>query len=244
MGLLPDKHRILNALQFGNINLHGQFLNSSNYTFLVEIDLDDFHHKAVYKPIRGESPLWDFPPKTLAKRETAAYELSEALGWDLVPPTVFRTKKMPLGPGSLQLYIEHDPTNHFFQLSDSHRIRLQPAVIFDLLANNADRKGGHILLDHHDHIWLIDHGVCFHVEDKLRTVIWDFSSQPIPADLLKDIDNLVIDLNSRAFAYNQLSPLLNNHEIMAIRDRGHHLVGTGLFPSPQTTRRPFPWPPI
>jgi streptogramin lyase len=120
----------------------------------------------------------DFPRASLARREVAAYLVSEALGWRLVPPTVYR-KDGPIGSGSLQLFIEHDPGYHYFTFSDADRQRLHPVAIFDLLINNADRKGSHLLLDPDGHLWLIDHGLCFHREDKLRTVIWDFAGEPI-----------------------------------------------------------------
>ncbi len=140
----------------------------------------------MYKPTRGERPLWDFPPASLAGREVAAYLVSEALGWRLVPPTIYR-KKGPLGPGSLQAFVEHDPEYHYFTFNESDRQRLRPVALFDLLINNADRKGSHVLLDEQDHMWLIDHGVCFHVEDKIRTVIWDFAGEPFPDALCSDL---------------------------------------------------------
>ena len=126
--------------------------------------------EAVYKPARGEQPLWDFPASSLGKREAAAYEVSQYLGWDLIPPTVYRTKSLPLGAGSLQLFFRHDPQIHYFSLVKSERPKLLQVCIFDCLVNNADRKGGHVLQDEDGHLWCIDQGLCFNEEDKLRTV--------------------------------------------------------------------------
>ena len=170
---------VLSVLQNGEITIKGEFVWGSNYTFLAEVCQEAQVVQSVYKPSRGERPLWDFPAASLARREAAAYVVSEALGWELVPPTVYR-KKAPIGPGSLQLFIEHDPELHYFNLGEADKQRLRPVVLFDLLINNADRKGSHLLYDNHHHLWLIDHGICFHAEDKLRTVIWDFAGEPIP----------------------------------------------------------------
>ena len=180
---------ILNLLQHGEITIKGEFVWGSNYTFLAEVSQNGDKILSVYKPSRGERPLWDFPPASLARREAAAYLVSEALGWELVPPTVYR-KKAPIGPGSLQLFIEHDPELHYFNLTWTTARGLRPVVLFDLLVNNADRKGSHLLFDNNHHLWLIDHGICFHAEDKLRTVIWDFAGEPIPENLLADLRRL------------------------------------------------------
>ena len=193
MALPLDKTYILQALQAGTIDLQGQFLNSSNYTFLAHLDYEGQRLPVVYKPVRGERPLWDFPTNTLSKREAAAFTVSELLGWNLVPPTVFR-RKAPLGRGSLQYYVNHDPQNHYFNFSEAVRQRLRPFALFDLLVNNADRKGGHLLLDADGDLWGIDHGVCFHVEDKLRTVIWDFAGEPLPEDLMADVTRVADEL--------------------------------------------------
>ena len=169
----------LDILSKGELAIKGEFLWGSNYTFLVDVHSEKGELAAVYKPTRGVRPLWDFPDSSLARRETAAFLVSEALGWRLVPPTILR-KKGPLGAGSLQIFVEHDPEYHYFNFSEEDRQRLRPVAVFDLLVNNADRKGSHILLDPDRRIWLIDHGLCFHTDDKLRTVIWDFVGEPIP----------------------------------------------------------------
>lgn len=239
----PEAAAILAALQFGEIEIKGRFLWGSNYTFLVEVNHSGFILQAVYKPTRGERPLWDFPAASLAHRETAAYLVSQALGWNMIPETVYR-HQAPAGPGSLQRYIEHDPEMHYFNFCDEDRQRLRPVALFDLLVNNADRKGGHILLDPQSKIWLIDHGLCFHVEDKLRTVIWDFAQEPIPPPLMADLKGLYAQLEPGCELYETLSQHLSRGELRALRRRAGWLLEYGHFPNPQADRRPYPWPPI
>ena len=219
----------------------------SNYTFLVSIKDRDQFITAVYKPTQGEQPLWDFPPTSLARREVAAYLISEALDWKLVPPTVYR-EDGPYGPGSLQLYIEYDPEYHYFNFCIEDRQRLRPAVLFDLVINNADRKGSHVLLDSDNHLWLIDHGICFHVENKLRTVIWDFANESIPAGLLKDLKKLIVKLNPRMnnplSLVSELSAYISSIEIAALVKRTEGLLRGKKFPNPDLERRFHPWPPV
>lgn len=238
---------ILCALSDGRFEVQGEFLWGSNYTFLVQLQFEDQVHQAVYKPTRGERPLWDFPIATLGRREAAAYLVSAALGWDLVPPTVYR-KKGPLGAGSLQWFIEHDPNYHYFNFSEDDRQRLRPTVLLDILINNADRKGSHILKDPQGRLWLIDHGVCFHVEEKLRTVIWDFVEEPIPPELSRDISRFADDLTrSDGISGDFISRLfesLSPGEVRAMIHRAENIVKSGVFPSPDDFHRPFPWPQI
>ncbi len=241
--MTPEKSTILNALQNGEYQLQGQFLSGSNYTFMVDLVYEDLALTAVYKPMRGEQPLWDFPAGSLSKREVAAFEVSEILGWDLVPPTIFR-RKGPLGAGSLQQYIEHNPEYHFFNFNEEDRQRLRPVALFDLLINNADRKGGHILKSADGHLWLIDHGICFHVEDKLRTVVWDFSGELIPAALLSDVCRLVEQEEKHQLLTQKLDQLLRKGEISALITRAQRLADQGIFPTPLGTRRSYPWPPV
>ncbi len=190
---------------------------------------------AVYKPHRGERPLWDFPDG-LYQREVAAYQLSAALGWSLVPETVLRTDA-PLGTGSLQRFVEADFEQHYFTLleDESHHPALRTMAAFDLIANNADRKGGHCLVDAGGHIWGIDHGLCFNVAPKLRTVIWDFMGQPIPAPLLDDLGRLV------ATPGCGLDTLLDPAECRAVIRRAEAIVKLGVYPDPGD-ERPYPWP--
>jgi len=238
-----DKAETLATLQKGEIKLTGQFTQSSNYTFLVEVFDNNQTLQAVYKPQKGERPLWDFPAGTLGKREVAAYLVSRGLGWNLVPATVFR-KKAPLGQGSLQLYIEHDPEKHYFTFDAGTRARLKPAAVFDLILNNADRKGGHILLDKSGQLWLVDHGVCFHPENKLRTVIWDFAGQSIPTEILGDLKLLDEKLCPGSDIYQELLHWLSEVEMKALIKRIKALLQMGIFPFPDEKRRPYPWPPL
>ncbi|HEX2980318.1 MAG TPA: SCO1664 family protein [Anaerolineaceae bacterium] len=238
-----DPTNVLQALQQGDLSVQGQFLRGSNYTFLAQLIYQGETYPVVYKPTQGEQPLWDFPTGTLAKREVIAYSISEALGWHLVPPTVYRLSG-PLGPGSLQQYIEHDPNYHYFNFAEDERQRLRPVMLFDALVNNADRKGSHILVDAHDNLWLIDHGLCFHEEDKLRTVIWDFAGETIPLDLLEDVRRLIPRLVPDGDLAQQLKGTLNGAEIRALATRAKLLVERGCFPYPARDRRSTPWPPV
>ena len=247
MSMQWDDTDNLERLLRGEMEIRGEFMWGSNYTFLALVNHAGETIQAVYKPTRGERPLWDFPAASLARREVAAYLVSEALGWRLVPPTVYR-KQGPLGPGSLQLYIEHDPEYHYFTFSKEDRTRLRSVAAFDLLINNADRKGSHVLVDPDGHLWLIDHGVCFHVEEKLRTVIWDFTGQPLGDDLcgsLADFHTKLIDTAEGESALAQsLKPYLSRGEIKALQARAEQLVNQSVFPPPDPYRRPYPWPQI
>ena len=231
-------------LQQGELTLKGEFIWGSNYTFLVEVKYAKDTYLGVYKPTRGERPLWDFPESSLAQREVAAYLVSEALGWDLVPPTTYR-QDGHLGPGSLQLFIEHDPEYHYFKFNPEDRQLLRPVVLFDLLINNADRKGSHILFDANHHLWLIDHGICFHVEDKLRTVVWDFGGEPFPNELTVSLDAFSLKLkNGSSAVLDSLRELLSAGEIRALTGRASRLLASGCFPNPHPNKRAFPWPPV
>lgn len=237
--MAPDDPTLA-LLSNGSLELQGQFTWGSNYTFLVQVRQADRTCAAVYKPARGERPLWDFPEGTLAQREVAAFLVSRALGWDLVPPTVLRPDG-PAGPGSLQLFVDADPERHYFTFTDAEKQRLRPVAAFDLLINNADRKGGHVLLGESDHLWLIDHGLCFHAEDKLRTVIWDFIDEPIPRRLLTALGHVrpMLDTGSRLHA--DLAALLSPAELEALRVRTDRLLQSRRFPAPGPGR-PYPWP--
>jgi uncharacterized repeat protein (TIGR03843 family) len=232
---------IKTALQFGAFELKGQFMLGSNYTFLVDVTHEGQTYSAVYKPSRGEQPLWDFPENTLALREVAAYQISEALGLNFVPFTILR-EDGPYGAGSLQQYIEYDPEYHYFNFSGEDKLLLQPVVLFDLLINNADRKGSHVFFETGTHkLWAIDHGVCFHEEDKLRSVIWDFAGQAIPEDLLTRLASFHLRLASDP---SLLAACLSPEEIAALLRRGERLLAARVFPRPPTDRRAFPYPPV
>ena len=234
---------ILTVLEAGQLTLQGEFVWGSNYTFLTQVEHEGYTTAAVYKPTRGERPLWDVPTASLAWREVAAYRVSEALGWKFVPPTVYR-QDGPAGPGSLQLYVEHDPEYHYFSLTEAHKEQLRPVVAFDVLINNAELKGSHLLFDPDEHLWLIDHGVSFHQEYKLRTVIWDFAGDPIPSDMLDDLKTFQQALNSNASLISALQECLNPTEIAAVGQRAQDLITIGKLPAPDPNRRVYPWPAI
>ena len=232
MSVDPNLQR---ALQDGEIALKGQFMLGSNYTFLVDVHHQGQTIQAVYKPSKGEQPLWDFEENTLALREVAAYIVSEALGIDLVPFTALRDG--PFGPGSLQQFIGYDPNHHYFNFTDEEKNLLKPVVLFDLLCNNADRKGSHVFFDAARKLWAIDHGLCFHEEDKLRTVIWDFSGEPIPESLLSHLSRL-------SACRVDLEPYLSPGEVTRLQSRADALLSSRVFPRPPADRRAFPYPPL
>jgi uncharacterized repeat protein (TIGR03843 family) len=235
---------VLESLQNGAIELEGEFLHGSNYTFLTKVAPREGEQiLAVYKPQQGERILWDFPDNTLAHRETAAFLVSQALGWDFVPPTVYR-EDGPFGPGSVQLFVDHNPNYHYFTFSEEDFQRLKPVALFDLLINNADRKGSHMIFDDDKHLWLIDHGLCFNVEEKLRTVIWDFAGQEIPADLLNDLGALQEKLVPPSAFLEELQAHLDHEEINALARRAAHLTKLNTFPFPPNDRRAYPYPPV
>ena len=191
----------------------------------------------MYKPLRGEQPLWDFPENTLAGREVAAYLVSEHLGFHIVPYTILR-EDGPFGAGSLQQFIDYDPEYHYFSFSEADKQLLKPIVLFDLLCNNADRKGSHVFFEKDTHhLYAIDHGICFHEDDKLRTVLWDFSGQKIPEELLSSLSGIKSLLPS-------LEPYLNRRELSALRARADSIVKRGVFPRQPRDRRALPWPPL
>jgi uncharacterized repeat protein (TIGR03843 family) len=227
----------VDVLTRGELTVKGRLPWSSNATLLVEATLNGATALGVYKPERGERPLWDFPPG-LFRRELAAWHLSEALGWGLVPLTVPRDG--PYGDGSVQLFIAADFEQHYFTLRDDerHHDRLRRICAFDLVTNNADRKSGHCLLGEDGTIYAIDNGLCFHVEPKLRTVIWEFADEPLPPAILDDLKRL---------AAKPLPPavrqLLAPEECAVLLKRARALVKAGRFPV-DTIGRGYPWPPV
>lgn len=235
--------RVLEALQCGEITEeHGLMRWSSNYTFLVSILHNDLRLTAIYKPQKGERPLWDFPDGTLCMRELAAFLTSHELGWNLVPPTVMR--EGPRGLGSVQLYIDHDPEQNYFSFDEAMHPQLQRLAAFDYMINNADRKGGHCLLAADGHLWAIDHGIAFHSAPKLRTVVWDFAGQALPPPLLEDIERLAAALDDDETPFRQaLASLLSAHEINTFRARVRHLLKTRRYPVPGAGPN-YPWPPV
>ncbi len=236
-----DVGRILDLLREGEIESHGLIPWSSNYTFLVTVRDGELSAAAIYKPRRGETPLWDFPDGTLCLREMASYLVSQILGWPLIPPTVLRDG--PQGLGTLQLYIDHDMEANYFTFREERQRDLMPIALFDIIANNADRKGGHCLLGYDGRIWAVDHGLTFHVQHKLRTVIWDFQGRPIPRRYLDDLDELRQRLLARGEEYQALARLLTEEEIAAFLARIERLLRSRRFPPPGPGRS-YPWPPV
>ena len=237
--------QVLCALLAGDVRERGLLPYSSNHSFLALVHYDDMEIPAVYKPQRGENPLWDFEWGTLCKRETAAYLVSHALGWDLVPPTVLRNAER--GLGSVQFYVDHDSDAHYFtfQADARHAGALRRLALFDAIINNADRKSGHCLVGAEQRLWAIDHGLTFHTEYKLRTVLWEFSGEPIAQPLLDDLHNLRMQLvNKESDLSQQLCLLLSNAEQRALLQRVQTRISQGCFPEPIPQRRNYPWPPV
>ena len=230
-------------LQAGKMaEVHGLMPWSSNYTFLVTVAHQDIQLLAVYKPTQGERPLWDFPQGTLALREVAAYLVSEALGWNLVPPTVLRDGEY--GPGAVQLFIEADFEQHYFTLREEPAAVFAYVAAFDVITNNADRKAGHFLKASDGHIWVVDHGLTFHTDPKLRTVVWEFAGQPLPEAMRADLRRLLATLRDpESPLLSQLQRLIVPPEIKAFRQRLTQLLRAGHFPLPGLGRC-VPFPPV
>ena len=217
----------------------------SNYTFVVTLQDDlGVQRQAVYKPQKGEAPLGDFPWGTLYLREYAAYLLSEALGWHIVPTTVVRDG--PHGTGVLQRYVEHDSSAHYFALEARYRPQLLRFALFDCLANNADRKGGHVLLDGSGKLWSIDHGLTFHAARKLRTVMHELDAAPVPDEVQQDLQRLCAHASDSGGIVEQLSSLLQEREVEAFLRRLALVASSPTIPLAQLIDpyRPMPWPPV
>lgn len=232
----------LDLLAHGELSVRGLLAGSSNYTFLADVRSERCQGLAIYKPRQGETPLWDFPPGTLCQRELAAYLVSQALGWALVPPTLIRVG--PYGQGAVQLFVDADFDQHYFTFRDEPALQpaLQRIAAFDLVINNADRKAGHVLLGQEERIWAIDHGVCFHVQPKLRTVIWEFAGQQLPIDLIIDLAGLRAQLEQGCELHERLAGLLSAAELAALARRTELTLNAGVFPDPDPQRRSYPWP--
>ncbi|HUF84132.1 MAG TPA: SCO1664 family protein [Acidimicrobiia bacterium] len=235
---LTDPASPAELLAAGELEVLGRMQYSSNATFLARVVGDGATIPAVYKPRRGERPLWDFPTGTLCQREVATYELAKALGWDLIPATVLRDG--PLGEGMVQRFVDHDPEEHYFTLLEKHADRFRRFAVFDVLVNNADRKGGHCLRSRPDGAIVgIDHGLTFHPAWKLRTVIWDFAGErvdPVAAEgvcRVAQLDAGVVDA---------LTPLLSPLELEAMQQRAAELLTTGTLPEPDPGYHSVPWP--
>jgi hypothetical protein len=230
----------LELLEHGAIEILGLLPFSSNYVFLAKITEGEDELHAVYKPQRGERPLWDFPAGTLGAREVAAYLVSEGAGWGIVPPTVMRMDA-PHGPGSVQLFIEHDPDRHFFVLMHERGPEMATFAAFDIVINNADRKAGHVIESRDGRLYGVDHGLSFNIEPKLRTVIWGFGNDPIEDGLRAELEALEEKLEPGAPLAERLEGLLSPAETAETLARLRVLLAEGRFPSPEG---PFdmPWP--
>nr|WP_205863047.1 SCO1664 family protein [Planosporangium thailandense] len=257
----------LALLRHGELELEGRLVDASNATLRAVITADGVTARCVYKPVDGERPLWDFPDGTLADREVAAYQLSAVAGFDVVPPTVLRDG--PLGPGMCQLWIDEerqdapllgfvparqvppdwrsvvaarDERGRPYALAHADDARLARMAIFDAVVNNADRKGGHIIVTVDGRVYGVDHGVTFHAEDKLRTVLWGWVDEPLPADGVELLEKLRVELTGR------LGPTLAEHltemEIGTLAMRIDRLLATRRFPQPSEDWPSIPWPPI
>jgi uncharacterized repeat protein (TIGR03843 family) len=229
---------LLDLLANGRIRRLGLLGGATNYTFLVEVLDSERSTEAVYKPRRGERPLWDFPQGTLHLREVAAFRLAEALGWPNVPATVLRDG--PEGVGAVQAFVDAEPSAHFFTLQAERLEDFGPVAAFDVLANNADRKSGHCLLGRDGRIWCIDHGLCFGTRAPLRSVIWDFAGQAIPGELMSDIERVIGELRSGPLR-GAMTDLLSELEVDATVARGLIMLEDGVFPHPGAGRA-HPWP--
>ncbi|MEU8421896.1 SCO1664 family protein [Micromonospora sp. NPDC048835] len=268
-GLQPrqDGDAALRLLRDGALDLEGRLVDASNTTLRGILTLDGLTARCVYKPVRGERPLWDFPDGTLAGREVSAYLVSRATGWDLVPPTVLRDG--PFGPGSCQLWIDEpedaealvgflpagelpprwipiaaarDEDGADYALAHADDPRLARLAVLDAVLNNADRKGGHVLVGPDDRIYGVDHGVSFHVEDKLRTVLWGWAGKRLPADAVEMLDALADQVAGALGA--ELADHLTISEVAEVAARVDRLRETGRFPQPPEDWPAMPWPPM
>ncbi len=241
-GWTRDVKQVMDLLENGEMELQGMIPWSSNYTYLTRVAGSDREMLAVYKPACGERPLWDFETGTLCQREVAAYLISVELGWPNIPPTILR--EGPMGIGAVQQFVEFKRRENFFTIRDRCRDEMLKIAAFDALVNNTDRKGGHILMDESGGIWCIDHGVTFHEEPKLRTVVWDFVGEPIPYELQMGLEALRPRLKAGDPFRRKLEPLLSRSELRALDLRLNQLLREQAYPSPPEDWPHIPWPPV
>ncbi|MEX2291995.1 MAG: SCO1664 family protein [Mycobacteriales bacterium] len=231
---------VLRLLREGQLAIQGRLVEASNATLYCAATLDGVTAAVVYKPVRGERPLWDFPDGTLAGREVSAYLVSQATRWDLVPPTVLR--EGPFGPGMCQLWVEVDETVDLGALARSEHPDLQRMAVFDAVVNNADRKGGHLLPRHDGRVQGVDHGICFSTQDKLRTLLWQWRGQPLTPEAVEVLSSVRARLDGDLGV--ALSALLTAAEVDATRARVGHLLASGRHPQPSADWPAVPWPPF
>lgn len=221
----------------GEMEILGLLPYASNATLLARVGDADEQLLVVYKPRRGERPLWDFPDGTLCRREYAAWIVDNALGWGFVPPTVLRDG--PAGFGAVQLWIDEDEDVDVRGLVQTHETDLRRIALFDVAVNNADRKAGHLVVDRDGKLWSVDHGICFAAEPKLRTVIWAFEGEAIAPELLSDLERL----RDSSETFRALAEHLTPHECEALCQRLEALLRTKRYPVPAPGGRHVPWPP-
>lgn len=238
----PDRTDITSLLEDATFDSFGVIPWGSNYTFLVNLSHpEEGCGHAVYKPLRGETPLYDFPEGTLYRRERAAYLLSKALGWNLVPPTVVRDG--PYGVGMVQLFVDADTNAHYFTFGAEIPDMARRICLFDCIVNNTDRKAGHVLRGVDGRVWAIDHGLTFSVQPKLRTVIWDFAGEPFPEALVEDMTATLASFKKGDGVMEELRALLNGRECEALVKRIERLIARSHYPHP-TSYHSMPWPSV
>jgi uncharacterized repeat protein (TIGR03843 family) len=235
-----DVSEALDLLRTGEMSIEGRLVDASNTTLYCELSGDGVSTACVYKPVRGERPLWDFPDGTLAEREVAAYVVSSALGWNVVPPTVLRDG--PLGEGMVQLWMDGDEAVDLTRLIRDDLPPLRRMVLFDAIVNNADRKGGHLIPMPGGHVYGVDHGVSFHQQDKLRTVLWSWAGDPLPEEAVDTLSEFRALLE--AALDDALSALLTRREVVAVRRRVDQLLTRRSYPEPSGDWPAIPWPPF
>jgi uncharacterized repeat protein (TIGR03843 family) len=235
-----DTDDALRLLRDGELSVEGRLYDASNATLYCTVTLDGVTVPCVHKPIVGERPLWDFPDGTLAHREVAAYAVSVATGWDIVPPTVLRDG--PFGPGMCQLWIDIDERVDLASLARSDHPQLRRMAVFDAVINNADRKGGHLLPAPDGHLYGVDHGVCFSVDDKLRTLLWRWRGKRLTDEAIDVLSLLRARLEGELG--DVLRELLYDDEVRATIDRVDRLLATARHPMPSGDWPPVPWPPF
>lgn len=265
--MIPTDPAAPELLAHGELDVAGRLIHASNATFFCTITLNGTTAACVYKPIRGERPLWDFPDGTLANREVATYLLSEATGWSLVPPTVLRPG--PLGPGMVQLWVHADSDRELVDVVPAAEVPagwcrvlrahdrygdpallvhadtpgLRRMAVLDVVVNNADRKGGHVLLGPDGEVYGVDHGICLHAKNKLRTVLWGYLGEPLPGETLDVLRRLRAELcGGTGPLGEQLAEHLTGRELRAVADRIDRLLDTGTYPAPSGDWPAIPWP--
>ena len=231
---------VLRLLREGEVSVEGRLVDASNATLYCAVTLDGVTAAAVYKPVRGERPLWDFPDGTLAGREVGAYLVSQATGWDVVPPTVMR--EGPYGPGMCQLWVDVDPAVDLAALARSDHQDLRRMAVLDAVINNADRKGGHLLPRQDGRVQGVDHGICFSAEDKLRTLLWQWRGDRLTDEAVEVLSRVRAELEGELG--EQLHGLLTMTEVRTTVDRVDRLLTTGLHPQPSDEWPAIPWPPF